>query len=196
VNKGDRNDMSMADDSKYWRNTAQGGVQVTGRPFDVAINGDGYFMVETPLGTRYTRAGNFHMDGEGQLVTAEGYAVLDVGSQPIIFPPETKDVVIGTAGNISVNGENFNELGIALFENAQVLRPSSGSLFTADVEPELGDEDTVRVAQGSLENSNVQPVLEMTHMIQVSRDVANTAKFMEVVNDLQRKTANTWATQS
>src|SRR5688572_14196019 len=57
INNGERNDMSLTSDAKYWRNTAQGGMQVTGRPFDVAINGNGFFMVETPLGTRYTRAG-------------------------------------------------------------------------------------------------------------------------------------------
>jgi flagellar basal-body rod protein FlgF len=193
VNQGVTNPMSFADTPVSYRDTSGGPIHATGNQLDVAIQGNGYFAVETPLGTRYTRAGNFQVDATGVMVTAEGYPVLDNSGQHIQFPEDTTSVEVGEAGNMKVNGEDFATLGIMQFDNEQLLERLSGGLFKSEVEPHTAE--GVRVLQGSLEGSNVQPVMELTHMIKVSRAVTETAKFIEVMYDLQRKTANTWAQQ-
>lgn len=166
----------------------------TGNPLDVAIAGPGYFVVQTPLGERYTRAGNFQIDAEGTLVTNEGNPVLDQGGQPITFEPEDRDIRIGEAGNIMVDGAERATLGVVEFSNPQVLERMNSTLFRSDAEP--ASAETSRVLHGVLEGSNVQPVMELTRMIQVSRAVASTSKFIEVNYDLQRKASNTLAQPS
>ncbi len=193
VNQGDKNPMAFAYDISTFRDTRQGTMKTTGNPLDVAINGDGYFMVQTPLGTRYTRSGNFQLDGAGQLITADGNPVLDSSNQPIFFPEDTQKVEIGQLGNIKVNGVDFTSLGTVKFDNEQLLRHAGGTLYMSEITPLPADD--VSVVQGVLEGSNVTPVTELTHMIEVSRSVASTAKYIEVVYDLQRKASNTYAQQ-
>ena len=134
------------------------------------------------------------MDGNGTLVTAEGNAVLDTNGQRITFPPEAQDIKVGEAGNISVNGEEFANIGVFEFENPQLLERLNGAMFRSEIEPAAAT--NARVAQGALESSNVQSVTELTHMIDVSRSVSSTAKFIEAMYDVQRKAANTWAQQA
>lgn len=195
VNLGQRNDMSFAHDISSYRNTQSGSKTVTNAPLDVAINGNGYFTVQTPLGIRYTRAGNFQLSTDGTLVTVEGYSVLDNSNQPIVFPENTNEVEIGDNGNIRVNKEDFGQLGVVQFENEQLLERVGHTFYKADAAPLPADPAEVKIAHGVLENSNVQPVLELTHMIKVSRAVGSTAKFIETMYDLQRKAANAWAQQ-
>ncbi len=192
-NSGDRNKMAFANDVSTYRDTRTGAMNVTGNDLDVAIQGNGYFSVQTPLGTRYTRAGNFHMDATGAVITADGYGLLDNGGQPIVLPENTKSVVIGEGGNMKVNGEDFATIGVSRFDNEQVLERLNGKLFKTDATPQPATD--ARVVQGMLENSNVQPVVELTHMIDVSRSVENTSKFIEAIYELERKAATTYAQQ-
>ncbi len=194
VNQKNRNDMAFAYDISSYHNMEIGAISATGNPLDLAIASNGLFAVATPLGTRYTKSGNFQIDGEGKLTTVEGYPVLDNNGQNIIFTPETKDIKVGEAGNISVNGEEFATLGIYKFSNPQLLERLDGAMFKSEIDPEI--ETNTKVVQGALASANVKPVLELTHMIDVSRSVANTAKMIETMYDLQRKTNNTWAQQS
>ncbi|NBX03034.1 MAG: flagellar hook-basal body complex protein [Alphaproteobacteria bacterium] len=193
INQGNQNPMAFANDIATYRDTTQGSLKATGNPLDVAVAAGGYFMVQTPLGTRYTRSGNFQLDGAGTLITADGNPVLDNAGQQITFPEDAQNIEIGSVGNIKVNGLDFTNLGVVQFENEQVLEHAGGTLYKTDVTPER-TEDIV-VSQGVLENSNVQPVVELTHMIEVSRSVTSTAKFIEVMYDLQRKASNTFAQQ-
>ena len=195
INQGDKNPMAFANDISTFRDTSEGSLKATGNPLDLAINGNGYFPVQTPLGTRYTRSGNFQLDGSGTLITADGYPVLDTGGQPIVFPDDTKTIEIGAAGNIKLNGTDFTTIGVVKFDNEQLVRHAGGSLYMSEVTPQQAEVDDIHVTQGVIENSNVKPVTELTHMITVSREVANTAKFIEVVYDLQRKASNTYAQQ-
>jgi flagellar basal-body rod protein FlgF len=193
INKGDRNPMAFADDITSYVNTSMGPLQTTGNDLDLAIQGDGYFTVETPLGIRYTRSGNFQIAGDGTIVTPDGYPVLNAGGQRIVLPEDIRVIEVGEAGNMKVDGEDFGILGIAQFPNPQLLERLGSNLFKSDVLPQQATD--TRVLQGTLEGSNVQPILEMTHMLDVSRSVEATAKFIEIVYDLERKTSNTWAQQ-
>ncbi|MFW0776733.1 MAG: flagellar basal-body rod protein FlgF [Rickettsiales bacterium] len=193
VNLGEQNPMAFAHDISTYLNTEGGPVTVTGNPLDFAVQGNGYFAVETPLGTRYTRAGNFQLDSIGTLVTADGKPVLDAAGQRIVFPEETTDIEIGETGTLKVNGDEFSTLGIFEFPNEQLLQRLDNQLFKSEIVPQVSL--TARVMQGTLEKANVQPIMEMTHMMEVSRSVASTAKYIEVAYDLQRKTNNAWAQQ-
>lgn len=191
VKGGEGPKLAFVNDVSSYRDTREGAMKVTGNPLDVAIQGPGYFMVQTPLGERYTRAGNFQIDVDGTLVTPDGYPVLDDAGQPIIFAPEDQEITIGEAGNLKVNGEERGNLGVVEFDNPQMLERLNSTLFRSDIPGNPPAES--RVLHGVLEGSNVQPVLELTRMIQVSRSVGSTQKLIESQYELQRKASNTWA---
>ena len=193
VNQRTPNAMAMDYDISTYRNTQTGPLKSTGNPLDLAISGNGYFAVETPLGTRYTKAGNLQLDPLGTLVSAEGYPVLNSNGGRIVFPDDTLEIDVGSAGNIKVNGTEFDSLGIYGFANEQAMEQLGNGLYKSDITPLPAE--NVRVLQGTLENSNVQPVRELTHMIDVSRSTSNTAKLIETIYDLQRKAANAWTRQ-
>ena len=194
-NDGERNPLAFANDISTYRNTENGSLRPTGNDLDVAIQGNGFFVVQTPLGKRYTRSGNFQIDGSGQLATAEGYPVLDNTGQAISMPDNTTSIEIGSIGNIKVNGNDNGNLAVVQFANPQLLERSTGKLFKSDIEGQPATTD-FRVAQGMLENSNVQPVSELTHMMTLTHAVTDTAQMIAIVYDLQRKASNAWAAQS
>jgi flagellar basal-body rod protein FlgF len=144
-----------------------GALQQTGQPLDLAIQGDGFFQVRTPDGERYTRDGRFLQDAQGQLVTVDGYLVLDDAGQPIKLTADGEISVSGD-GTIFQNGTQVARLGLASFANpaAELVR-DQGNAFIANGQP-TGQQTGV-VAQGYLEASNVEPAQVMTQMVQVAR---------------------------
>jgi len=143
----------------------QGTVSFTGGQFDLAIQGEGFFALQTPAGERLTRAGAFQLSAEGQLITPDGAAVLDAGNTPIEFPPEATNVSISGDGTITVDGELFGQVGI--FRANGELQRDTDTRFTATGGTEVIE--NASVLQGALEKSNVSPVLEMARMIEVQR---------------------------
>jgi flagellar basal-body rod protein FlgF len=186
--------IAFANDIDSYRDMKVGSFSKTGNQLDMAINGNGYFVVETPLGKRYTRAGNFQVDNNGTLVTPEGYPVLDSGNSPISLPEDTITVEVGSAGNLKVNGTDFGSINVVKFDNPQTLERLSNRLFKSSVEGTTADD--VTVAQGMLESSNVEAAKEMTHLISLNRGITETAQYIATMYDLQRKAANAWAQQS
>ncbi len=193
VNQRQVNPMSFANDISTYRNLSVGPIQETGNPMDIAINGNGYLMVETPAGTRYTRAGHLQIDNTGNLVTANGHYVLDASGQHIVFPDNVKQVDIGSAGNVKINGDDFTSIGVFQFDNEHLLERQGNGLYKTDVTAQAAE--NFKIIQGALENSNVQPVLELTHMLSVSRAVSDTSKYISSIYDLERKASNAWAQQ-
>ena len=187
-NSGQKNKMAFSRDEATFINTTQGSIKATGNPLDVAIDGNAYFQVQTPLGNRFTKAGNFTRNGEGTIVNQEGYPVLDNNGGVITLPEEAQNIEIGETGTIKVDGQEFATLNLAQFANEQALQRSSGTLFLAFATPQQAE--NARVVQGAVENSNVQPIRELTQMIEISRQTTGTAKYIETMYDLQRK-ANT-----
>lgn len=193
INQGVKNPLAFADNIRSYRNTEEGSLTVTGNDLDIAIKGNGYLAVDTPAGVRYTRAGRLERDNTSQLVTQEGHAVLDAAGKPILLPDNATSIIIGSIGNMKVNGEDFGQLGVWQFDNPQLLQRMDNKLYKSDITPQPATDAVV--AQGVYESSNVQPVTQLTNMITISRTVSDTAKFVEVMYDLQRKTSNTWAQQ-
>ncbi|NDF11722.1 MAG: flagellar basal-body rod protein FlgF [Proteobacteria bacterium] len=176
-------------------NTAQGAMTTTGRQLDVAINGEGYFAVNTPLGIRYTRAGNFTRGDDGRILTPEGYEVQGEGGQAITLQDTDTDITVHEDGTVTSNADNGErgKFAIFRFDNPQLLKKFGNGFYTASTPGQLDEES--RVAQGVLEKSNVQPVVELTRMMQVERSVTSTAKLMSDVHDLQIKSITTLTRQ-
>ncbi len=143
----------------------QGTVKFTGSQFDVAIQGEGFFALQTPTGERLTRAGAFQVSADGQLITPDGAAVLDSGNTPIQVPPEATNIAIAGDGAISADGELIGQIGV--FRPTGQLQRDTDTRFTAQGGTEAIE--TPSVLQGALEQSNVSPVLEMARMIEVQR---------------------------
>lgn len=159
--------LSMAAAEGRVVNLSQGGLTKTGGTFDVAIDGDGFFQIETPAGNQLTRAGNFTASAEGELVTADGYRVLDAGGAPIALPANAGAVAIARDGSISVDGNPVGQLGLFMPTYPATLEHQGGTRFatTAGIEPAADGQ----IFQGFLEDSNVNPVEEITRMIEVQR---------------------------
>jgi flagellar basal-body rod protein FlgF len=145
----------------------QASLSQTGGAFDLGIQGDGFFLVETPEGQRLTRAGAFTPNAEGELVTPDGHRLLDAGAAPLFVPPGAGPVAIGADGTLSAGGQPLGRVGLWQPVDPGDLIHAAGTLFAADGGVEPVDGGTIR--QGFLEEANVNPVSEITRMITVQR---------------------------
>lgn len=149
----------------------QGPLKVTGGRLDLAIQGDGFFLVETPQGQRLTRAGNFQLSSDGRIVDANGSALLGAGGGPINIPPNASQINISPDGTISVSAgdglppEEIGQIGVV--EADGTLLRDSNSYFSAP-DGQKPAQNT-GIVQGALEQSNVSPILEIARMIEVQR---------------------------
>ena len=150
------------------RNTSfeQGGLSATGGSFDLAIEGDGYFLVQTPEGERLTRAGAFSPNAEGELVTYDGYPVLDAGGAPLFVPPNAA-IAISADGTLSADGNPLGQIGLVQPTDAKDMVREDGVMFRADSGFEPAE--NARILQGFVEQSNVNPIRELARMIEVQR---------------------------
>ncbi len=167
------------------RNTSfeQGALTQTNAPFDLAIEGDGFFLIETPQGERLTRSGAFSPSAEGDLVTYDGFRVLDAGGAPIFVPPDG-DIAVSSDGTLSADGNPLGQIGVVRpLDTAQMVR-EDGVMFRADggFEPS----DTARVLQGFVENSNVNPITQLARMIEVQRAYELGQSFLETEDERVR----------
>lgn len=161
-----RETLSMANAQGREVDLTPGSLTMTGGRFDLALERDGFFMVETPQGNRLTRAGAFLLSPEGELINADGYRVLDEGQAPIALPPGVRSLGVAEDGTVSADGQPVGRIGVFDQPDRSLLRHVGGTLFSAEgAEPRA---DAV-VRQGFLEDSNVNPVLEIARMIEVQR---------------------------
>ena len=153
-----------------------GPIEATGNPLDVAIVGEGWFGVETPSGTAYTRDGRFTISAEGDLRSLTGYGVLDEGGAPIQLEAGGGAVVIGADGTIMQDGRNVGVLGLfAISDEVELTRFGDTAVLTErEAEPIL-DRLANGVRQGYREGSNVNAVQAIAELIEIQRafDTAN-----------------------
>lgn len=160
---------------------SQGPLQHTGNPLDVAINGPGFFSVQTPEGVQYTRQGSFTLDSEGTLVTADGYPVLGDGG-PITL--EEGRVEISLDGTIYLNGDEAELLAVTVFDDPQVLKKAGNGRFSLPQGANPGDRpDDVEISQGYVEMANVSVITAMTEMIETSRMFELYQKVIQTADD-------------
>jgi flagellar basal-body rod protein FlgF len=170
-------------DNGVARNFGQGGLEQSSNPFDVAIEGDGFFTVQTASGNRYTRDGRFGVNNQNQLVDRQGNPVLSNGGAPITLDPQKTDIAIAKDGTISQNGLSVAKLGVSRFANLSALKKQGDNLYDAPgVTPTVATD--ARVHQGMVERSNVQPVLEITNLIAITRAYERITQMTSQTEDL------------
>ncbi|MDX8432947.1 flagellar basal-body rod protein FlgF [Mesorhizobium abyssinicae] len=171
--------VSFASSGNTYLSTAHGSMTETGNPFDFAIQGDAWFAIETPGGTVMTRDGRFSMNENGELMSIEGYPVLDGGGAPIQLDPRNGPPKAGADGSLRQNDQLVGALGLYNFDPGQnFVRYGNSGIVPARTPEPVTDRSDVGVAQGFLEESNVNPVQEMTRLIMVQRAFENTAALM------------------
>ena len=170
--------MSFPQDRATWRDMSQGSLQTTGNKLDVALDGDGFFVVETPKGERYTRAGRFSIGANGRLVDQEGNAVLDSQKRPISFSAQDTQIEITKSGTIQSENGEIAQLQVVRFEKPQNLMAEGNRLFDAQSEAPVPVERP-KVVQGALEGSNISPILEMTRLTAEMREFQYASMFTE-----------------
>ena len=158
--------VSQSNVGGHFFDATPGALARTGGTFDVAIDGEGFFVVETPQGERLTRQGNFQVDAEGQLVTADGHRVLGDGGSPVTIPPEASSITIALDGTIAADGAPVGQLGLVTVD-ATALAREGDNLFRATSEYETIEFPKLR--QGFVEASNVNAVIEVSRLIEVQR---------------------------
>lgn len=176
--------LSMVQDLSVLRDLREGPIERTGNPLDLALQGEGYFEVETVDGPRYTRAGSFQLDGERRIVNMNGLPVLDDADRPIQIPADATDITVTADGTVSTEQGQLARLKVVRFERGQFMNELGGGLYTTD-EPPLAAEET-KVIQGAVEGSNVQPVVEMTQMTEILRQYQTNQRLIEAEHERQR----------
>jgi flagellar basal-body rod protein FlgF len=166
---------------------SQGPLQRTEAPLDVAIDGPGFFAVQTQNGERYTRAGNFHLNPQGQLVTNNGHLVMGQGG-PIVFEPNDTSMTIAADGTVSTPNGDRGKLRLVTFANPTQLSAQGDGLWSAPngVAPQVAP-PTTRAVQGALEKSNVHAVKEMNRMLEVTRAYTTISNMQQRTDELRRK---------
>lgn len=169
------------------RDFGQGVLTKTGGEFDMSIEGQGFFQVQTPQGQRYTRDGRFTTDPTGRLVTQGGHAVLDASGGEIVIDMEKGQVSVGPDGTMSQGNETVGKVGMYAFANPGALEKAGDNLFRNASNLAANPAAEARLRQGFLEGSNVKPVIEITRMVEVSRAYEQTARMMDSEHELSRR---------
>ncbi|TVP45391.1 MAG: flagellar hook basal-body protein [Gemmatimonadales bacterium] len=171
------------------RNEADGPLVVTNRPLDLALEGDGFLVVTTPEGQRLTRGGSLGIDPDGGLVDASGHPVMGVDGENIVLPPG--ELVVSRTGDLQVEGIAAGRLLLVRVEGAEgLLMAGAGGLRIPPEGLELQEALGIRVHQGALEDSNVNPVLAMTDMIEIQRSYASLQRSVHVLDGVMDRVAN------
>ena len=168
----------FADNSATWRNMAAAPLRATGNPLDLALPGDGFFVVQTGRGERYTRAGHFALSPDGTVVDTDGNPVVG-GGGPLQIPPDSREITIAGDGTIRTENGNVGRIRVVRFEDPQALVAEGSRLLSAP--PGLVPEPVpqIGIVQGSVEGSNVRPIVEMVRMMAELREFQFAAQFSE-----------------
>ncbi len=173
-------EMAFAQDRATWRAPNPGAMASTGNPLDVAIAApEGYFVLETPAGERFTRAGRFTLDAEGRITDSDGNALLGTNGAPLrLAPGESRITILGDGTLRTENGDN-GTLRIVRFPNPQRLVPEGDRLMAApdDMRPEPLDRPGL--IQGTVEGSNVNAISEITRMTEEMREFQFVSQMVE-----------------
>lgn len=174
-----------------------GALRQTGGSFDLALEGDGWFSLDTENGERYTRAGQFTVDGEGTLRSVDGSPVMAWQAEPggrvqqLQVPPDATEITIGLDGSVSADGNTVGQLAIRSFED-DALTKEGDTRFVAEGN---GRPSEANVLQGYLESSNINAVAGMNELITVSRSFEAFQKIIDTFQQMDQRTARDLTTR-
>ena len=177
---GGAQSLSMATGNTRMTDMSQADIAYTGGTYDLAIEGDGFFLVQTSQGQRLTRAGAFGPSATGEIVTADGYPLLDDGGAAVVIPAAAQAVAVGADGTVSADGQPVARVGLWQPIDPVTMTHQAGTLFAAET---LEPAETGLIRQGYLEGSNVDPLTEMARMIEVQRAYELGQSFLEREDD-------------
>jgi flagellar basal-body rod protein FlgF len=176
-------EISFVRDWGVVRDMTAGATVQTDSQLDVAIDGEGFLVVRTPSGERYTRDGHLKLDAQGLIVTADGHPVLSDGGEVTVPTGET-NIKIAADGTISTNQGVAGKLRVVTVP-AHTLRKEGSNLYNSDEPPSPAA--GARLTQGAIERSNVEAVVEMTKMIEVLRAYQHSTETLNATDDLIRR---------
>ena len=168
----------------------QGTLSQTENNLDFALNGNGFFTLQTPEGERYTRDGHFLRDVDGNLVDANGNYVLGEDGEVVSVP--TSDIVVDEQGNIAVEDETLNTLTVTEFENPETLIKEGSNFFVEAEETEIDNQEGLNtsIEQGFLEKANIDIQKEMSEAISSLRTYEANQKILQAQDELLGKCVN------
>jgi flagellar basal-body rod protein FlgF len=172
------------------RDLTDGAIKSTGNPLDVAISGNGYFVVSTASGFRYTRNGQFIVNEQGFLTTASDQIVLNKSKSAISIPYGIDKINIAQDGTLSAHGASFDALAVVTFSDENSLIPEGSTLYHTDQDSVPVSASRFKLTQGALEESNVSPVQESIRLMEIMRMFENAQQVINEYEQLQRKTIN------
>lgn len=185
-------DVSFVNEGQEFLSSANGGLSASGSSLDFALRGDAWFMIETPTGQMLTRDGRFSITENGELVNINGYPVLDPGGAPIQLDPAAGAPEAGRDGGLSQNGVRVGAIGLYQADLSRGFQRMGPLGIVPVVPPEpLVDVATAGLVQGYTEDSNVNPVAEMSRLIMVSRAFENASAMMRSTEDTFREAIRT-----
>ncbi|MDQ2950047.1 MAG: flagellar hook-basal body complex protein, partial [Acidobacteriota bacterium] len=171
---------------KNWTDFSQGGLQQTSNQFDLAIAGNGFFAVNGPSGTLYTRNGSFRMSAAGQLLTQDGYTVADTKGNPIQLDP-SQPVTVDAQGAIQQAGQDVAQLQVTSFDNLNELSKQGSSYFLFKGSATGIKAATGEVQQGKLEGSNVGSAESAVRLVSVMRQFEMLQKAISIGTDMNKQ---------
>ena len=180
VAQGDRL-LAYTQDRATYRDDAPGPLNQTGNPLDLAISGEGFFTVRTDEGVRLTRAGRFTLSSDGTVTDLNGNALLDTSGAPLSIPPGDTNISIAGDGTLSTRTGTIGTVAVVRANEPNGLRAEGGRLLATDAGTTPVTAPTM--VQGAVEGSNVQPVLEMTRMMNQLREFQYVAQFVQAEGD-------------
>jgi flagellar basal-body rod protein FlgF len=169
---------------------APGPITSTGRPLDVAIEGEGFFAVTTDQGERYTRCGSFNMTPKGDILTAAGGRALNEAGKPVTVPPDAKDVRIMADGTVEANGGVIGRLKIVKFAKQAALEKEGSLLFKANQASGPARITPVTLQTEAVEGANTSVVLGMTSMVTMTRTFDAIERVIDAFSEADRRAAS------
>jgi flagellar basal-body rod protein FlgF len=181
--KGDRT-LSYTQDRATYRDRAEGTLTHTGNPLDLALSGDGFFTVRTQAGTRLTRAGRFTLQSDGGITDEAGNALLDSAGTPLRVGAADTNLTVTADGSLSSQNGPIGKIAVVTPSDPNRLSAEGGRLFRADTPTTTTR--SPKIIQGAVEDSNVQPIAELTGMMRTQRDFQFVTQFVEAEGQRQQ----------
>jgi flagellar basal-body rod protein FlgF len=167
-------------------NIATGSLTPSGRDLDIAIEGNGFLVVDTPRGIRYTRNGSLQLNAQSQLATSEGFAIRGDNDRAISLGPGT--IEISADGSVSVDGVPAGRIKVVAFAKVSELQKEGNSLFVSSANPTAERPSGTTIRSGYLEQSNVNAVYSIVQMVDMLRQFESIKKSVDLImNDINAK---------
>ena len=169
--------VSFVQDRATWRDQTEGPLQHTGNPLDLAIGGEGFFTVDTPRGPRLTRAGKFTAQTDGTISDTQGNALLDTTGQKLRISAADVTLTVTADGTLSSENGTIGRIGVVQPSDLAQMQGEGGTVLKSDAPTSPVAQP--QIVQGAIEDSNVQPIMEMTRMMSGLRSFQFTSQLVE-----------------